>query len=276
MTVPALATTSPLRPAYDRVTEALPLFRISEGPQAPASGPGWVRADALAAGGAELDAFCAWDAEQIARDYGQEGRPDVVAAFALHRYAWPAAVLFTVPYFLLRRVPWLAPEDVSFHRADYRMSVRTDAFSCLPDDPAADDPRARVVPDEEALRAALRQAAADHLGPVLGAFGPRMRRGKRALWGMATDELVESLWYFGNRFEEEERAMTEAGLLLPGSTAPFSGGAAFRELTGPSGERLTTRDRASCCMFYTVRPDDTCVTCPRTCDSERVARLAAS
>ncbi len=56
--------------------------------------------------------------------------------------------------------------------------------------------------------------------------------------------------------------MTELERLLPGATRPYVGTAAFRELTGPQGEALPTRDRASCCMFYTLRPEDTCVTCP--------------
>ncbi|MDT0322162.1 (2Fe-2S)-binding protein [Streptomyces millisiae] len=281
MTVPALApavhrkaaAATPLTPAFARVGEAMPTLQIVE--EEPA-GAGWVRGSELAAGGAAFEAFLARDDEQALETYGRRARPDVVAAFALHRYAWPAAALFTVPYFLLRRVPWLAPEDVAFQRDEGRVAVRTGAFSCLPDDPAAGDPAARVVPDEEALRAAVREAAAEHLGPVLTAFGPRMRRRNRALWGVATDELVESLWYLGHLFGEEDRAIAEAGRLLPGATAPYSGGASFRSLTAPAGEELTTRDRASCCMFYTLRPQDTCVTCPRTCDAERVTRLTAS
>ena len=47
-------------------------------------------------------------------------------------------------------------------------------------------------------------------------------------------------------------------------------------LTGPAGEPLPTRDRASCCMYYTLRPEDTCATCPRTCDDDRIANLAAA
>jgi hypothetical protein len=276
MTVPALAplTTCPLTPAYARVTEVMPSLRITVGE--PGTGDGWVSSADLAAGGPALEAQLAWEAGRVRADYGQDARPDVVAAFLLHRFAWPAAVLFTLPYFLLRRVPWLAPEDVAFLREEGRVTVRAGtAFSCLPDDPAAGDPRARVVPDEEALRDAVRQAAADHLGPVLAGFGSRLRRGRRALWGMATDELTESLWYVGHLLGEEERAVAEAGLLLPGGTAPFPGSAAFRELAGPAGEALRTRDRVSCCMFYTLRPQDTCVTCPRTCDADRVARLSA-
>ncbi|MGW5371470.1 (2Fe-2S)-binding protein, partial [Streptomyces sp. NPDC004011] len=138
-------------------------------------------------------------------------------------------------------------------------------------------PGAVVVPDEEALRAEVRAAVAEHLEPVLAAFGPRMRRRGRALWGMATDEVVEGLWYVAHLFgaEEERRAVRELELLLPGATRPYAGSAAFRVLAGPDGEPLATRDRASCCMFYTVRPEDTCATCPRTCDGDRIAKLTA-
>ncbi|WP_326596024.1 (2Fe-2S)-binding protein [Streptomyces sp. NBC_01803] len=274
MTVPALVRTTPLAPAFARVAEVMPALRITE--EEPRHGDGWTRGSDLAAGGPALDELLAVNAERLLAEYGTRARPDVIAGFALHRYAWPAAVLFTFPHFLLRRVPWLAPGDVSFHPGEGRVTVRATAFSCLPDDPDAGHPLARIVRDEEALRAAVRQAAADHLGPVLTAFGPHMRRGPRALWGAATDELVESLWYMGSLVGEERRAMTEAGLLLPGSTAPFTPGAGFRELAGPDGRPLATRDRASCCMYYTLRPEDTCVTCPRTCDTERAIRLAAS
>ncbi|UCM91003.1 (2Fe-2S)-binding protein [Streptomyces marincola] len=273
MTLSALAGTSPLAPAFARVGEVLPTLRITE--EAPREGDGWVSGGQLAAGGAALDAFLDREDRRIRADYGRNARPDVVASFALHRYAWPAAALFTLPWFLLRRVPWLPPGEVSFQRDEGRLTARPTAFSCLPDDPAAGLAQARVVPDEEALRAAVRQAAAEHLGPVLSAFGPRMRRGPRALWGAAADELVESLWYLGTLLGEEERAVAEAGALLPGSAPPFARGAAFRDLAGPAGEPLLTRDRASCCMFYTLRPRDTCVTCPRTCDTERVTRLTA-
>ena len=91
---------------------------------------------------------------------------------------------------------------------------------------------------------------------------------------MATDEIVESLWYVAGLLGEEERALRELELLLPGATKPYVGSAAFRELTGPDGESLPTRDRASCCMFYTLRPADVCATCPRTCAKERTGARA--
>jgi hypothetical protein len=264
--------------AYARLTDVYPGLTVTElapGEPAPVGG-GWVGAAALAEGGQALDAFLAWDDAQVVRDYGQQARPDVVASFGLHRYAWPACLLITVPWFLHRRVPRFPVTHVSYDRTAGRMAVRPESFACLPGDPAAVLPGARVVADGEALRAEVRAAVAEHLEPLLAAFGPRMRRRGRALWGMATDEVVEGLWYVAHLLGEEERARHELELLLPGATRPYVGSAAFRELTGPDGERLPTRDRASCCMFYTVRPQDTCATCPRTCDADRVAKLAAA
>ncbi|MEV5676023.1 (2Fe-2S)-binding protein [Streptomyces sp. NPDC052179] len=278
MTVSALFTStaaSPVTASYARLTEVFPGLRaevLAEGEAAP-SGVGWVGAAELAGGGAALDTFLAWDNAQVLRDYGQQARPDVVASFGLHRYSWPACLLVTVPWFLHRRVPRIPVEDISFQRALGHLTVRVREFACLPDDPAATLPGARVVPDEAALRAEVLDAVAEHIGPVLEGFQPRMRRGKRALWGMATDEIVEGLWYIAHLLGEERRAMAELELLLPGTTKPYVGTAGFRELTGPNGESLPTRDRASCCLFYTLRPEDTCVTCPRTCDDDRVRKL---
>ncbi|NUK38872.1 (2Fe-2S)-binding protein [Streptomyces lunaelactis] len=280
MTVPALqpALASPVEDAYTRLAEVFPGLRVREltdAEQAPVGG-GWVGAGELAAGGDALDAFLAWDNAQVLRDYGQQARPDVIAGFGLHRYAWPACLLITVPWFLHRRVPRVPVEDVAFQRTLGRMTVRVREFACLPDDPAAQLPGARVVADEEALRAGVRAAVAEHIEPVLDGFGPRMRRGKRALWGMATDEVVEGLWYIAHLLGEEQRAVVELEQLLPDATRPYVGTAGFRELTGPNGELLPTRDRASCCLFYTLRPEDTCVTCPRTCDADRAGKLQPS
>ncbi|MGW1778009.1 (2Fe-2S)-binding protein [Streptomyces sp. NPDC002143] len=282
-TAPSTTAPSATAEAYARLTEAYPGLTVTElGFVEPIPrGGGWVTAAELAEGGAALEAFLAWDDEQVVRDYGRPARPDVVASFGLHRYAWPACLLITVPWFLHRRVPRFPVTHVSYDRTGegMRMAVRPpSSFACLPGDPAALLPGARVVRDEEALRAEVRAAVAEHHEPLLAGFGPRARRRGRALWGMVTDEIVEGLWYIADLLggDEPERARRELELLLPGATQPYVGSAAFRELTGPGGEALPTRDRASCCMFYTVRPEDTCVTCPRTCDADRVTRLTAA
>ncbi|MFE9440035.1 (2Fe-2S)-binding protein [Streptomyces sp. NPDC006602] len=282
MPVPPPAPHSPVADAYAHVTDVFPGLTVTElPPDGPApQGGGWVRAAELANGGPGLDGFLAWDDAQVLRDHGRPARPDVLAGFGLHRYAWPACLLITVPWFLHRRVPRFPVTHVSYDRTQGPMSfaVRPGAFACLPDDPARALPGARVVPDEEALRAEVLAAVAEHMEPVLAGFGPRMRRRGRALWGMVTDEIVEGLWYVAELLGESERrrAERELELLLPGSTKPYVGSAGFRLLTGPNGESLPTRDRASCCMFYTLEPEDTCATCPRTCDADRLAKLTAS
>ncbi|MDK1475258.1 (2Fe-2S)-binding protein [Streptomyces sp. 549] len=267
---------SPLAAAYARLAEILPTMRITETGGPLPSGDGWISDEDLAAGGDAVEAFLRWDDEQVRHDYGQQPRPDVVASFGLHRYAWPATLLITIPWFLHRRVPRFPAGTVAFHRARGLLAVRPSRFACLPGDPAAGLPGARIVGGEEALRAEVREAVAELLGPVLEGFRPRMRRGPRALWSLATDEIVEGLWYVGQLLGDEGRARAEAERLLPGTVAPFPKGAGFRELAAPGGESLTTRDRAGCCLFYTLRPADTCTTCPRTCDATRIARMTAS
>ncbi|MET9440409.1 (2Fe-2S)-binding protein [Streptomyces sp. NPDC006610] len=274
---PAPAPRTAVTQAYARLAEVLPGLAVTElSPAAPLPREdGWITAAALAEGGGGLDAFLAWDEEQVVRDYGQRARPDVIASFGLHRYAWPACLLITVPWLLLRRVPRYPVTHVSYSRTVPGLSmggiaVRPGSFACLPGDPAAALPGATVVADETALRAEVRAAVAEHLEPVLAGFGPRMRRRGRALWGMATDEVVEGLDHVGLLLGEQERARRELELLLPGATEPYVGSAAFRAPAGPAADGAQpTRDRVSCCMFYTVRPEDICANCPRLCDARR-------
>ncbi|MFJ9829719.1 (2Fe-2S)-binding protein [Streptomyces sp. NPDC101160] len=275
------APASPVTASYARLGEVFTALRIIErtADEEMPQGTGWVGAAELAAAGDGLDAFLAWDETQVRRDYGRTARPDVVASFGLHRYAWPVCLLVTLPWFLHRRVPRLPVRNVAFQRALGRLAVRVEEFACLPDDPAAALPGARVVADEEALRAEVRGALAEHFEAVLAGFGPRMRRGRRALWGMVTDEIVEGLWYVAALLGEEDRALAELERLMPGTARPYVGAAGFRELPGSAeacGAARATRDRATCCLFYTLRPEDTCLTCPRTADPDRVRRLAAT
>ncbi|MEU6854250.1 (2Fe-2S)-binding protein [Actinacidiphila alni] len=279
---PAAPAGSPLSSAYARLAEVFPGLAVTAVSGGLPDGPGWTCARELAEGGPAAHALTAAVAARVTADHGRQPRPDVAAALALHRYAWPACLLFTVPWFVARRVPRLAVTDVAFDAAAGRMAVRARSFACLPGDPAAALPGARVLPDEAALRDELRAAVAEHLGPILTGFGPRLRRGPRALWGMATDEITEGLWRIGQLLGEEERAAAELSALLPGGTTPYAGGAAFRELTAPIGTDepsptvTRTRDRLTCCRFYTISPADACTTCPRTCDADRIRRLVSA
>jgi len=281
LTMPAITA------SYARLSEIHPGLRITAAP--PRSGTGWTTTQELTRGGRALEAFVARDTSQVTSDHGRPPRPDVAATLALHRYLWPACLLFTVPWFLHRRVPRLRVADVSFHRATGRMTVRARSFSCLPDDPAARLPGARTVASQAALRDELRAAVAEHAAPVLEGFRPLVRRGRRALWGMVTDEITEGLWYVGRLLGQEERAVSELAALLPGGTEPYAGGADFRPATqidgaydgtcdGSSGDAVSggsSRKRLTCCLFYTISPTNTCATCPRTCGAARITCRAS-
>ncbi|MFJ5231827.1 iron-sulfur protein [Kitasatospora sp. NPDC088391] len=253
-----LVNSAPCTTGWRRLDEVSAGLRIHSGN--PRTGPGWTTAAALATDPAALDDMIAFD-ERLGLDlYGAPTRPDVTAGFSLHRYAWPAALAFTLPWFLEHRVPVLPTERVSINRATGELTARPTAFHCLPDDPAADRPDALVVPDLPALDAALRTALAEHLAPVLAAFRPRVRRGPRTLWALATDDVVDGLWYLATLLADEPRAVERLAALLPGDAgaAPFVGTPGFREEDG-----ARTRTRVSCCLFYTVRPAEPCFSCPR-------------
>ncbi|MEV4612802.1 (2Fe-2S)-binding protein [Kitasatospora sp. NPDC049258] len=270
---------APLAASYHRLADALPALRIHCASTRPGDDPGadrdhgrgegrghgWVRAADLAQLPGVLAESVARESREAARRYGAAPRPDVAAGLCLHRYAWPVALAFTLPWFLERRVPRLPVERVAVRHGGSELSLATDEFSCLPDDPRAGLPGARVVPDETALERALLAGLVEHLTPVLAAFRPLVRRGPRTLWGLATDEVVEGLWYLGGLLGEEERAVAELTRLLPGTPRPpFTGGAGFELLERPGAEPLRTRTRVSCCLFYTIRPAEACFGCPRT------------
>jgi hypothetical protein len=226
--------------------------------------PGWTDGCLLAYDDAARRAWLDAEAARVRDVYGVRAREDVVATKALHGYLWSAALLISGPWYLQRRVPYLRPRDVEVGPGGAYRVVVPGAFACLPGDPAAGSARATVRDREEDLHAELRQAVAEHVGPLLEALRPRVRRGARALWGMAGDDLVSGLWHLGRALGEEERGAELATRVLPAPLAPFPGGARFRRLPDdhPGPDRLT-RTRIGCCLHYTVRGDEVCATCPR-------------
>ncbi|QIP82925.1 (2Fe-2S)-binding protein [Streptomyces sp. Tu 2975] len=248
--------------------EALNVRIASEASQALLDGAELTRSEKA------LDAFIDAEADRIREHHGHAPRRDVAASRALHDYLWSVALLMSGAWYLERRVPRIAPQDVHIDLAAAAFEIVPGAgFACLPDDPAAGMPGVRVVAHEEALRAELRATVADHVGPLLTAVGPHARRRPRALWGMAADDLVSGIWYLGRMLDQEDRAIQAATELLPTAIPPFPGGADFRRLAGRDGRRHPTRTRLGCCMYYTLDAAQACSTCPRTCDAERLRRL---
>ncbi|MFE0461881.1 (2Fe-2S)-binding protein [Kitasatospora sp. NPDC058965] len=256
---------APYAGAYAAFARVFPDLRVRLA--TPPPGPDWHPVARLLADPALRTRLLAAELRADRARYGTAPRPDVAAGFWLHRYSWPLCLLFGLPWLLERRVPLPTVEQVAFRPArpaggPVELALLPGAphrFACLPDDPAARHPGAVPVPDRAALDATLRTAVAGHLAPLLAAFRPQLRRGPRTLWGLATDELVESLWYAAGLLGLGPRAVADLEALLPGGTAPFTGGAGFRRADGQPA-----RTRVSCCLFYTVRPAEACAGCPRT------------
>ncbi|MFI1356298.1 (2Fe-2S)-binding protein [Streptomyces sp. NPDC020898] len=273
-TPPAAAVARVLGGAYRRLADTCEALtaQVAE-PGVPGAQAGVTGAE-LAGSQEALDAFVEAEAARIRERHGHTARPHVAASRALHDYAWSVGLLMSGVWYLERRVPRIRPEDVRLDLATgvYRITPGS-YLSCLPGDPAAALPGVTVLPHEEALRTELRSAVADHMAPLLSAVGPTARRGSRALWGLVSDDLVSGIWYLGRVLGREGDAVDAATELLPSAVSPYPGGADFRHLTDASGRRHPTRTRAGCCLYYTIRPDEACSTCPRTCDAERLRRL---
>lgn len=244
------------------VCDALPLSLTDGGHPADTLGGVWWDAAELAGRPDALRALVRGEADRIRDDYAHTARPDVAASRALHGWLWSAGLLLAGPWYLLRRIPVVRPDRLW-------IEPRTGALAIAPGE-FATPAGARASYTE------LRVAYEELVAPLLTAFRPEVRRGPRALWGMAADDLVSALWYLGRALGEEERAVREATALLPGDTPPLTSGAGFRSLRGPSGRSYPTRTRAGCCLFYAVRPAEACLTCPRTGDAERLRRLEAA
>jgi len=233
------------------ICEALSVDVLTSGQSFPAREEGWVRASELAG---RADVLVAAEAARIEAEHGCAPRTHVAASRLLHHYLWSACLLLSGPWYLTGQVPRLRAEDLSIEIATGDLAAR----------PGAAGPGAERE---------LRDAVAEHVEPVLDAFQPYVKRGPRALWGMVTDDLVSGIWYLGRMLGEEERAARAAAAVLPGGTPTFPGAADFRRLPGTDGRTHLTRTRLGCCLYYAIRPADTCLTCPRTGDAERVRRL---
>ncbi|OKI28722.1 (2Fe-2S)-binding protein [Streptomyces sp. CB03911] len=266
-------TVDPLGGTYRRLAARCPSLQAElTTAHGPARTPGrdWVP---MADPARHRDRLIADEATRILAGHDCTPREHVAASRLLHHYLWSVCLLVSGPWYLERRVPRIRPEDVWIDSVGGGLALRPGGFACLPDDPAAGLPGARVLAGEDLLRAELRAVVAEHVAPVLAAFQGPMKRGPRALWGMVTDDLVSGIWYLGRMLGEEEAAVAAATALLPGDTPPFPGAAAFRTLPGTDGRVHRTRTRLGCCLYYAVRPAESCLTCPRTGDAERVRRL---
>lgn len=249
-------------------------------PAVPAAGSGWVGARELQ-GTPVLDGLLDTVHENLCAhvpaDRRDEVPPAVAPSYVLEWYLWAVCTAAVLPFVHERRVPELAADVVALRMSEngwpLAVALLSPVFSCLPDDPDAAHPDARPVDGVEELRAVLRAQVAAHADAFLQAWGRRGRRGRRALWAAATDALVEAV----QRSAPGGRGAREAAALLPAasdsSLAPFVGAVRYTSVGRPGTPDEPFRQRASCCLAYSVPGGEACFSCPRTDDVERARRL---
>jgi hypothetical protein len=207
-------------------------------------------------------------------------RSDIRGNRMLEIWTWLVATPAAATLLLDRRLPDVGADNVAVVPGLWvdpaPVALRSGRFWCLPGDPAADHPDATVVADERALvlelNAMLRER---HLPELIETIAVRSRRGRRALWRGATDQLVGAFTRAGTALGCEADAMALARIAGDGEKPMRAQVRIERfELEGLPPYTMHLRD--GCCLYYRVdgRPPH-CSNCPLVDDEHRVELLAA-
>lgn len=191
-----------------------------------------------------------------------DAQPHAAAALAWKTYTYWLALPAVLGWASARRVPLLRAADVLVHFEDHRPLITiglspTIGVAVLPGDPlaVAGHPGVTVVPDEDALLAALRASLLDgHLSPLLESFKlHRVRIGARTLLGSLASGVAH--------------AVLRSADVVPGSTAQSIrtllgalGVADLVELVTGAGGQLTVQ-RKTCCLAFTLPTLKVCSGC---------------
>ncbi|MFC5994874.1 (2Fe-2S)-binding protein [Pseudonocardia hispaniensis] len=245
--------------------------------------PAWTRCSAV-----DADFLADWEraaAADLLRRYGAT-HPTTAAAYVLHWYAKIPGAVGAALFRHARRIPRLDRDALAFHRAPddpapSGAALLDERFWCLPDDPAAEDPAATVVPDETTLAAVLRSQVRIHADAFLADYGPGVPLPRRARLGAFFDGLDTGIWRAadgGTRCADPAAAtmvLGDAALVLPGGTPEFPDASTLHLLHDNRARPWLSRRRVSCCFYFKVSPDGSaCTTCPRTPAAERAQRYA--
>lgn len=266
---PPVAAGVALRSTLERLAAGDEYLRVRFG--APVD-EGWSRANELTAA----------DSPHLDRLFGQVGaahataKRDVMASFCFGSIGWLVAAVAVGAYLVDRRVPTLAPESVLFRFNEQGMATEatllSDRFAALPNDPAAGDPAATIVPGEGELRAVLRGELAGHLAPLVDAVRARAPLGTRALWLAVADDVAWAAIQHTKEGGNLDRTRATVLALIDDRAAPWRGRTGVIEVAWRE-KRECFVERAACCLSYKLPTAEKCTTCPLRPAEERFSRL---
>lgn len=245
----------------------------------PAEEPDWVRCVDVIGDAAFLRRWRA-DVGGVLGAEHEVVPPIISATYVLSWYAAIPAFVGAVSFRLDRRVPRLAPEALGFHRHQREhwpdgIALLDRRFWCLPDDPAAEDPVATVVADEQVLAAVLRGQLRAHADAFLAGYDPGVRQPGGPCSGCSSMPWTMRSGLRASRSGREGAGVRDAAIVLPGGTPEFGDASALYRLVDARGREHVSRRRVACCCYYRLSgAEGSCFTCPRTTDEERVIRAA--
>ncbi|MFT4038546.1 MAG: (2Fe-2S)-binding protein [Thermomicrobiales bacterium] len=261
------AVEAPLAQTLARQRRRNPALRVHPG--APQEIGGASMAAIVAGDPPLLDAHLA----AMAAHYETEDR-EVVARFFLSGVTWHLARAAVGACAREQRVPLLPPPalGVACNAAGFplALSLASEGFACLPQDPAAQHPAAVVVADEAALMACLRTELVSAVQPLIFALRQRARLGERALWIAAAEACAAALVEGLPPGTPSAVAQARVDALLGDPASPLRAHPELVETTGQFG--LLGHD---CCAMYRLPGQPYCATCPHRPRADRLAALQA-
>jgi hypothetical protein len=207
-------------------------------------------------------------------------RSDIRGNRLLEIWTWLMATPAAATLLLDRRLPDVGADNVTVVPGLWvdpaPVALRSGRFWCLPGDAAVDHPDATIVGVERALvlelHAMLRER---HLPELIETIAVRSRRGRRALWRGATDQLVGAFTRAGTALGCEADALALARIAGDGER-PMRAPVRIERFELDDLPPYTMHLRDGCCLYYRVdgRPPH-CSNCPLVDDDRRVQLLTA-
>jgi hypothetical protein len=262
--------TPPVVAAYQALRATNAIWPIEVGRP---SEPGWIA-------GTDLRTAATGPFHELLLRIGERSktadRRTIAASFAL-RFGFASAMAIA-PYLRHRCVPDIALENVSFRFKPStfleRTAIHTARGAVIAGDPRGSHPSMAMVPDADALVAALRRALVAQAEPVVEALFAWSGFARKGTWGQVTSSWASHVTTLcEDRLDHRGlRPLLEA--LFAGDDEAARMRPRFHEV-GHGGAVHLFQRRASCCRYYLLPNAELCASCPLVSHDDRVARNRA-
>jgi hypothetical protein len=212
-------------------------------------------------------------------------------SYWIGEYSWYVPLAAVTAYLAAKRVPDMAADNLALRFRTFtwyegaesgeaqRLDVRflSGRFACLPDDPAASHPDARVLPNADALRAHLRTTLEAHLTPLIEEVHARTKLSRHAGWLLVADSCAALFLHSGQALGAEAYARAEGMAFVQAPGSPMNNDKTAYISLQYLDHCDTFRARGGCCRYYTVSEtgQDYCTTCVLRQPEDRDQRLLA-